>query len=59
VPGREYLSILHLDILKSEPIRSDEEMAGTVLYLVSRAGSYTNGQEIFVDGGYTMVNPTA
>lgn len=32
-------------------------MAGTVLYLVSEAGGYTNGQEIVVDGGYTTVNP--
>ncbi|KZT65745.1 short-chain dehydrogenase [Daedalea quercina L-15889] len=34
-----------------------EEMAGTVIYLVSPAGCYTNGQEIIVDGGYTAVNP--
>ncbi|EPS94539.1 hypothetical protein FOMPIDRAFT_1026145 [Fomitopsis schrenkii] len=34
-----------------------EEVAGTVIYLVSPAGCYTNGQEILVDGGYTCVNP--
>ncbi|KAH9924724.1 NAD(P)-binding protein [Fomitopsis serialis] len=34
-----------------------EEVAGTVIYLVSPAGCYTNGQEIIVDGGYTAVNP--
>ncbi|KAI0728006.1 short-chain dehydrogenase [Fomitopsis betulina] len=34
-----------------------EEVAGTVVYLVSPAGCYTNGQEILVDGGYTCVNP--
>lgn len=30
------------------------EMAGTVLYLVSDAGSYTNGECIVVDGGLTI-----
>ncbi|KAF9820635.1 hypothetical protein IEO21_01338 [Rhodonia placenta] len=34
-----------------------QEMAGTVIYLVSPSGCYTNGQEIIVDGGYTAVNP--
>ncbi len=31
-----------------------EEMAGTVLYLVSNASSYTNGECIVVDGGLTI-----
>ena len=31
-----------------------EEMAGTVLYLVSDAASYTNGECIVVDGGITL-----
>jgi NAD(P)-dependent dehydrogenase (short-subunit alcohol dehydrogenase family) len=31
-----------------------DEMAGTVLYLVSNAGSYTNGECIVVDGGLTV-----
>ncbi len=31
-----------------------EEMAGTVLYLVSNASSYTNGECILVDGGITL-----
>ncbi|ETW81782.1 hypothetical protein HETIRDRAFT_444923 [Heterobasidion irregulare TC 32-1] len=33
------------------------EIAGTVIYLSSLAGCYTNGQEIVVDGGYVAVNP--
>jgi len=31
-----------------------EEMAGTVLYLVSDASSYTTGEAILVDGGFTL-----
>ena len=31
-----------------------DEMAGTVLYLVSEAASYTNGECIVVDGGLTI-----
>ncbi|KAF9534460.1 short-chain dehydrogenase [Crepidotus variabilis] len=34
-----------------------QEMAGTAVYLVSRAGAYVNGQEIIVDGGFLGVNP--
>jgi len=34
------------------------EIAGTVIYLSSPAGCYTNGQEIVVDGSYTGVNPS-
>jgi NAD(P)-dependent dehydrogenase (short-subunit alcohol dehydrogenase family) len=37
---------------------SAEEMAGTVIFLASPAGCYTNGQEIVVDGGAVAVNPS-
>ena len=30
---------------------SEEDMAGTLLYYASRAGAYTNGDVIVVDGG--------
>ncbi|TFK27993.1 short-chain dehydrogenase [Coprinopsis marcescibilis] len=38
-------------------VGTGEEVAGTVVYLVSKAGGYTHGQEIVVDGGYLAVNP--
>ena len=37
---------------------SGQELAGTVVYLASRAGGYVHGQEIVIDGGYTAVNPS-
>lgn len=33
-------------------------MAGTAVYLSSRSGAYTNGQEIIIDGGAVAVNPS-
>jgi len=35
-----------------------EEVAGTVIYLASPAGCFTNGQEIAIDGGFLAVNPS-
>ncbi|CAK5265017.1 unnamed protein product [Mycena citricolor] len=47
--------------LASVPARragTAKEMAGTIIYLGSLAGCYTNGQEIVIDGGYIAVNPS-
>jgi len=46
-----------------QPVPADRsgtavEVAGTAIYLASRAGCYTNGQEIMIDGGYLAVNPS-
>jgi NAD(P)-dependent dehydrogenase (short-subunit alcohol dehydrogenase family) len=44
-------------IMEKIPMRrhaEPAEMAGTVLYLVSDASSYTNGECIVVDGGLTL-----
>ncbi|KAI5121396.1 hypothetical protein M0805_003168 [Coniferiporia weirii] len=38
---------------------SAQEVAGTVIYLASPAGCYTNGQELVIDGGYLGVNPSS
>lgn len=34
-----------------------EEMAGTAVYLASKAGGYVTGQDVIIDGGYVTVNP--
>jgi NAD(P)-dependent dehydrogenase (short-subunit alcohol dehydrogenase family) len=39
---------------QSNPLKrsgTPEDMAGTILYLVSRAGAFTNGAVLTVDGG--------
>lgn len=38
---------------------SPEDMAGTILFLTSRAGAYFNGMEVVVDGGRLAVVPSS
>lgn len=37
----------------------EEEMAGTILYLASRAGAYCNGSVQLVDGGVLSVHQSS
>ncbi|KAL1839261.1 hypothetical protein VTJ49DRAFT_1698 [Mycothermus thermophilus] len=43
----------------SQRFGGDEEMAGTILYLVSRAGAYCNGSVMVMDGGRLGVMPSS
>ena len=40
-----------------ERIGGEEDMAGTIMYLTSRAGAYCNGTVILTDGGRLSVMP--
>ena len=53
----EYTDAMLEEVNRKIPLRrhgEPQEMAGTVLYLVSDAASYTNGECIVVDGGLTI-----
>lgn len=44
--------------LPLERVGTEEEMAGTILYLTSRAGAYCSGNVMVVDGGRLSVLPS-
>jgi NAD(P)-dependent dehydrogenase (short-subunit alcohol dehydrogenase family) len=54
----EYVFEHHIeDIKNNSPLKrigKPEEMAGIAIYLASRAGAYTNGTVIAVDGGTSI-----
>jgi NAD(P)-dependent dehydrogenase (short-subunit alcohol dehydrogenase family) len=39
-------------LVPAQRMGNEEEMAGTVLYLASRAGGYANGNITLIDGGF-------
>jgi len=43
--------------LPAERAGSGEDIAGAIIYLVSRAGAYVNGSIMLVDGGKLSVVP--
>jgi NAD(P)-dependent dehydrogenase (short-subunit alcohol dehydrogenase family) len=46
------------DMIPLSRVGDESDMAGTVLYLASRAGAYCNGAVIVSDGGRLGLFPT-
>lgn len=46
------------DKIPAERVGSEEDMAGCILYLASRAGAYLNGNVIVTDGGRLSIMPS-
>lgn len=45
--------------IPSQKFGGEEEMAGAILYLASRAGSFTNGNVMLCDGGRASIIPAS
>lgn len=45
------------DFIPAERLGREEDMAGTILYLASQAGSYLNGSVVLIDGGRISTQP--
>lgn len=43
--------------IPSQKVGGEEEIAGAILYLAGRAGSFTNGNVLLCDGGRAAVIP--
>lgn len=43
--------------IPAERVGTDEDMAGSILYLTSRAGAYCNGNVVVIDGGRLSLMP--
>ncbi|KAI4181628.1 MAG: hypothetical protein L6R41_006510 [Letrouitia leprolyta] len=46
------------DRIPAERVGSEEDMAGCILYLTSRAGAYVNGMVVVTDGGRLSIMPS-
>jgi len=51
--------VIPKEIIPAQRFGNEEEMAGTILYLASRAGGYCNGSVLLVDGGVMAINPSS
>jgi NAD(P)-dependent dehydrogenase (short-subunit alcohol dehydrogenase family) len=46
------------DVIPEERAGDEQDMAGAVLFLVSRAGAYINGNVLVTDGGRLSILPS-
>ena len=49
--------VLPRDFIPAERVGTDEDMAGSILYLTSRAGAFCNGNVLVIDGGTVSLLP--
>ena len=45
------------DAIPAERVGTDEDMAGSILYLTSRPGAFCNGNVLVIDGGTLSLLP--
>jgi NAD(P)-dependent dehydrogenase (short-subunit alcohol dehydrogenase family) len=45
-------------IIPLQRVGNDQDMAGTILYLISKSGAYCNGVVIVIDGGRLLKFPS-
>ena len=50
--------VIPKSLVPAERIGNEDEMAGTILYLASKAGGYCNGSVLIVDGGVLSIHPS-
>lgn len=50
--------VMPKSLVPAQRIGAEEEMAGTILYLASKAGGYCNGSVVLVDGGVLSIHPS-
>ncbi|WPH00095.1 Hypothetical protein R9X50_00291800 [Acrodontium crateriforme] len=51
--------VIPRELVPSQRMGNEEEMAGTILYLASKAGAYVNGHVLSVNGGFTLVQASS
>jgi NAD(P)-dependent dehydrogenase (short-subunit alcohol dehydrogenase family) len=57
--GERFPDGIPKEMVPLERMGSEEEMAGTILYLASKAGGYCDGSVLLFDGGVMTVKPSS
>ncbi|KAG0651426.1 Short-chain dehydrogenase reductase SAT3 [Hyphodiscus hymeniophilus] len=51
--------VMPKEYVPQQRMGNEEEVAGTILYMASRAGGYLNGSVVLVDGGTLSIHPSS